>query len=242
MATRRQREQREARRAKYRQADEDTTPPAGPPSEYVKDIESLRYGSRVVLSIRVSTPEQKRKGEIAGQENYVRYRGDLKGCKVVDVVYRIGPGDDLSELKPAIHSAKKRQAAILAESLDRILRPSSYTRENQRAVPDADDFAQLKKIDQGVPIYTCLHPDTPYEKVRGHQTARNLKNKKEKERRYKKKGFKKKQKEKWGPRVSELHTQGVSLRRIARIVSYESGIPLTHDTIRVWVNNPASAL
>jgi DNA invertase Pin-like site-specific DNA recombinase len=136
-------------------------------------------------------------------------------------------------LERAIAKCREHGAILLAESVDRFLRPVAY---NPKTDPDewptVEDFASLGELAGEVPLATMLHPDTDWKAVRGHQIWRGQQAKGKRGGRPASNppGYKKEWRLKFKPLVLELKDAGDSLSEI------ESKTGVSRSTSSRWIN------
>ncbi|WP_286764264.1 MULTISPECIES: hypothetical protein [Rhodopirellula] len=145
----------------------------GKASDYVLHAqEHLLPGMNVIVAVRVSTDEQ----EMQAADNekrcceFVRSRGAI--VLVSRTIRSMGklPEDWLPELVKL--AKEKKDAVILAESVDRFMRSERYTPREQVHHLTERELEGLKALADGVPLLTLLHPD---ERPRSEQTKRGMK-------------------------------------------------------------------
>lgn len=189
---------------------------------------------KVVLWVRVSGREQKRKHNPADQEAYLRHKATKRGFAVVGVVLHTGSGWVIGnpDFLRAVRMARRRGAILLAETTDRFVRHKDYHSDtNFNAQASESQLAELSRLADGVVLATYLHPDASPARVRRFQSKRGQWAKDNKGGRPLKKrpGYLKDRKTRLLPRVVKLYEQGHTLREIARRVS------VPHTTIRNWL-------
>jgi hypothetical protein len=145
----------------------------GRASEHILSFPVIKPGDRIVMPCRESTKAQERRGNLDDQESYLRLQIEGRGAKVVGVIKYVGTGADPYWLARAVALARKHKANfIVAESTDRFIRHPCWNKHNQDLQPRPCDFEDLMRWADGVPLVTFLHPDTPFEKVKSHQSHR----------------------------------------------------------------------
>jgi hypothetical protein len=88
---------------------------------------------------------------------------------------RIGQGNDVEHWTDAAQHARNSGVPILAESLDRLMRSSDYTRYDQDAPLTDSDWARFNKVFDGVEIvYLNEGPSRSYQTKRGQQAKGNV--------------------------------------------------------------------
>ena len=143
----------------------------GLPSSFIKLIDSIAPGDKVVLACRVSGREQKRRGNDTGQEAYLRHELERRGAVVVLVYRRTVSGFDPYWLCPAIEAAKQCGAKLVALTTNRLIRPPGYhSKENPTAQARQCDLDELQWWLQGVEIVTLLDPDASPSEERSLQS------------------------------------------------------------------------
>lgn len=198
----------------------------GKASDYIDHIEDLvkEYpGLPVVLWCRVSGRMQDYKGDL--EEMKARDRQELEklGTDIVGDCQAVVSGwdEDRETLRVAARKARKAGAVLLAESTDRLIRSKAFhTKRNPGAQPTVQEFEELLRATQGVPLATILHPDTPWREVRAWQAKRGQHAKGRKGGRPSKKrpGCKKQKRLANRSKVFWMRLCGMSVRRIASLL------------------------
>lgn len=229
MATRKDREREKARRDARRrewqakEADNDL-------SQTLLTYDDVTAGQRVFLILRVSTPEQEQNGDLRRQEAAIRARVIIKGDRTVGAFRQVGSGSDLSWLKEAGRMARQAGATMaLADTACRVARPNDYSKFNQHACASKETMQEAVRL-MGMPIATCLPPNATLHEVRAHQIKRGRLAEKAR-----KGTSRKQQRDKYLNRAKELRRQGLGYRRIADVITAESGVPTSHITVRKWL-------
>jgi len=191
-------------------------------SSYIRGIGHLKAGDKVVLCCRVSGREQRRRRNLKDQEAELRQVAAERGATVVDVVTHVGPGWDPSWLAPAVETAKKCGAKLLARSTNRFIRHPDYHSINN---PDAQardvDLEAMWRVADGEPLVTVVPPDAPPgderskettwgQQQKGHKGGRPTKTKPA--------GYKKERREQQLNRVLKLHRRGLPLGDIVVLI------------------------
>jgi hypothetical protein len=140
--------------------------------DYIHLWTSLLPGSKVVLCYRVSCSEQDRQNTQAGQIAWLRYKALPLNLDIVDVRGDVVSGYKPEWLEPVARLARRHNATMIFESTDRAIRHPDYTKTEQTVQLGPSDFENLRRITDGVPIATWLHPDATPEMIRSHQTHR----------------------------------------------------------------------
>ncbi len=184
---------------------------------------------KVVIVSRVSSVKQELNDDLQNQEDFLRYITDINKLCFVQAFKHVGDGRDLAWLHIPLKTAKSHKAIILAESMDRIIRPESYSKTNQKTDYTNKDLNKLNKFlgRYGVDVITYLDSDTSYEEVRDHQSNRRNAEVVKADRMD--------HKEEYLSRVLVLHQNGYRSRTIARIISFESGKKISHMTVQRWL-------
>lgn len=150
----------------------------GKASNYIRPIEAIQPGDRVVLWCRVSTRwQQERKGNLDDQEANLRRVAEERGATVVDVARHVVSGcanedeyhDLLDRLADAAELATQHGAKLLAENTSRLIRHPSYD-SNPTAQARELDLRELRRATEGVVLVTHLDPDaTPRQEQKYHE-------------------------------------------------------------------------
>jgi hypothetical protein len=200
----------------------------GKASDFIDTWDTLKPGDKVILALRESHPEQW--PQIDDQE-FLVLRPALKaiGVKVIGVIDRLGHGVVPIWLNRSAARAEKLGAKIVAESTDRLIRPSDYSKYNQEAQARTDDLEELRFYTLGVPLVTFVHPDASPSEVRAHQSSRS--GKKGGRRPKPPAGYKKRRRKQMRPIARRMTRRGYSLNDIAA----ETGLP--RSTIQRWTSD-----
>jgi len=220
----------------------------------ISHISNYQRGDQAILLARVSTQAQVDAGSLDDQVKHLRAEVESRGGVIIDdkkdVIRAVGSGKQLVWLREAVRLAKKRDAVIVAESIDRLFRPSDYYPADVTvhpspcrvlgpdAVYSQHDIEQVSKIINGVTILTILDPALSPGEVRGQQTIRGQTVKgnrggrphKVKRGRPNKSDGEQRRAALLG-RVLELHGQGMTCRQIAEHLSGQ----VTYRTVHRWI-------
>ncbi|MBA3481315.1 MAG: helix-turn-helix domain-containing protein [Pirellulales bacterium] len=205
-------------------------PPAGKASNYISPL-NLPRGSKVVLCCRVSGYEQHRTEKLARQVAALRREAEQRGLIVIDVVTHVGSGIDPSWLADAAVLAERLGATLVAETTDRFIRSSRYSKVVQDAQATEADLGQLRLFTYGVPLATLLHPAASPAQVRSYQRKRGQRATGRRGGRpvVPTPGYKKLRRERRWAVVARLHRRGLSLRSIA------DWTDVPEATVRRWL-------
>ena len=143
-------------------------------SKCFRRFSDLTGYNSVVLWVRVSVREQKRRKNLDDQDAALRQATDRYGVDVVRVFRHVGSGwDVLDQLKAAIDFARKHDAVLVAESVDRFLRhPEFRTDTNPDVTPSEEQLEELDRVADGVVLMTLLDPNSEPHEIRSYQRAR----------------------------------------------------------------------
>jgi DNA invertase Pin-like site-specific DNA recombinase len=177
-----------------------------------------------VVYVRVSTQKQSNNGNLDDQEKRLIDELKARGIQVIVVYREVCAGycrDERKELIAAIEHAQRENAILVAESLDRLIRPENYEGNRDDNIPlNIQDLEWLKQISGDVPLTTFIAPCfTAYEirsnRIRGGQerNGRGGRPRKNRPNEYKKRASKEDLQE-----VLKLSKCGHSVRDIARIL------------------------
>jgi DNA invertase Pin-like site-specific DNA recombinase len=213
----------------------------GKPSDYIHDLHAL-IGERsdlreVILYCRCSASAQGANGNLDDQ--IAACRGELErlGLSVIEEFGEISSGwlidtFERERFVAACTLARRRDAIVVAESVDRFLRNVRFnTHERKDATPTIAEFEKLQDLADGVPLATILHPDTPPSQIRSHQRKRGQAIKgrcggrPKKQRPY----AKWRRRYKLLPTVLEMHRDGHSLGQIAKATE------VARSTVQLWI-------
>jgi len=194
----------------------------------------------VLLYNRESTDQQDHEKHLAVLHRFCKKHG----VPVVGEFYENCSGKLWNHNRRALLKAVKkaqslirggRHVAILATSGDRYLRNSYFTsHKNPDAVPTVAEFKKfLRRWDYGVDFLTLLHPNKPWERVRGFQSkwGQRTTGNRGGHPRHNKPGYKKQRRLEKLDRVFELHNEGKSFGEIEKLID----IPKT--TVWDWCGN-----
>jgi hypothetical protein len=198
----------------------------GRPGEYIHHIDDLPPGQPVVIVARVSTCTQNHAGNLSIQLCALREAVARRGGVVVYDYQEVVSGFDPNWLSQPALIAQDRSAVIVAETVDRLMRPSTYysvTKPYARLA--VMDLEMLERAAFWVPLYTVVHPDSTPGENRAAQTKRGQA--------AKAKGGRPivgrtKFRERWLPVAVEMHSSGMSLRTIAAEITRMAGRRITH--------------
>jgi hypothetical protein len=190
-------------------------------------------GSRVVLVVRVSSREQELGCNLADEVANLRREAERRGLIVIGIHAYVGSGWN-PDLYPALTLAWEHGAVILAESVDRLMRPRDFhSQKNPTAVLSLGDLRTLHHLAAGIQLYTLVHPDASPGAVRSYQTKRGQAAKGSRGGRPVKgrDAFRLN----WQGEALRLHDAGWSLRAVAAEISRLGGRPITYQSIRNWL-------
>lgn len=205
----------------------------GKASDYIRPIDELRPGQPVVLVCRESGWKQHRNGNLLDQLIRVRNEVESRGGVVVYEHSYIGSGWD-PDIGSAVIEADKHGAVLVAETVDRLMRPTDYhSVHNPNAVLRDRDLRMLRHLTWGLPLMTIEHPDAAPGQNRSRQTRRGQEAKGNRGGRPVKgrKAFRRK----WEPLARELREVGWGLRRIAKEISRRAGCSISHTAVGNWL-------
>lgn len=183
---------------------------------------------RVVIFARESTHHQDRDGNLRWQRSYYRRRSRDMGFDVLRTFGEIGSGYNYSRptLAEACAHARRHDAIVLAEAVNRYLRPIGYTSQNSDELYPLEELQRIKEIAGGVMLCTFFHPATPEHEVRGHQTKRGLMKPPQR-------GSTKVRNDRLRDTVLDLFANGCTRRQISR----QTSVPLM--TVSRWIASSA---
>lgn len=208
----------------------------GKASKYIRSIEAIQPGDKVVLWLRVSTHWQE--DNLDDQEANLRRVAEKRGATVVDVVRHTGSScagerareDLLDRLADAAELARQHGAKLLAESTNRLVRPTWFDSKLPKAQATELDLRDLRHATEGVVLVTHLDPDATPGQEREYHTKRGQREKGRKGGRpaQPKAGHKKRRREEWLPYVVGWLEDGWTLGQIAKA----TGLP--RATVQDW--------
>ena len=221
----------------------------GKASDYIVHFKKLfRSGQtlKVILYLRVSRCQQRKKGNLEDQKRYLlriirKYekKYDVK-IVIIGIIRETASGwsSDRIELEIAALKAEEPDAIVLAESSDRLMRNALYhSNKRPNVLPTVRDFEALRRDTGGVILATIVSPDRPWKKVRASQTKRGMRSKKQFGGRPCKKypGYKKDLRDKWRPLAQRLSKQRYNVVEIQRILEQKAGKRFAWSTVKDWV-------
>ncbi len=211
----------------------------GDASKYISEF-AVTPSMRVVLACRVSN--RQRKSHLKDQEANLRHAVEEAHGNVVAVHAVAESGFYPSWLCRAVLLAKKRDAVVLAETTDRLVRhPAYHSSEYPDAQARTSDLEELAYFIEGVKVMTHLHPNASPTEVRAYHVARGqqLKNRKggrPKSQPSQRGTYRSRYDDERLSEVLELQAQGLSIRDIAEQI----GRP--HSTVQGWINTAKQSL
>lgn len=201
---------------------QDEPPKPGKASSYIDEFE-IRPGMLVVLVARVSTGRQDKRNNLRDQLARLRRTVEEFGGKVVGVFWQRGSGQEPEAWLGRVAAyAQKRNAVILAESVDRFVRSKFF---NTKTCPNARaseaELKWLQLVCGEVRLMTVVHPDASLREVKSYHTIRGQQEKGRKggRPRARKPGDKKKERVRRMRHVLEYLWVENSRRRIAKLMN-----------------------
>lgn len=178
----------------------------------------------VSLYDRVSGRNQE--GNLKSRLQHFRKEVEALGHEVAGVYTDIGSGKELD--RPGLTEALDAGLPVIAPCFSRFLRSAHYHAHfRPDARPSKEEIKRLIKKAGGTPLHTLADPDsTPSQ---DESFLRDLKGKGSA-------GYAKERKKRFREKAIALRREGRSFRDIARIVSRESGYPITAMGIWKWLN------
>lgn len=207
----------------------------GTASDYIVHFKKLAIQNRilkVILYLRVSRCQQRKNGNLADQERYlkriIRYYEKKYHIKIeiVAVIKETASGwsYDKIELEKATIVADEYDAiVVLAESSDRFVRSRFYhSHKNPDVLPNVREYEALKRESGGVVLATIVSPN---KSSKSYQTKRGMHSKNKLGGRPCKKyaGYKKETRDKWRPVAQRLHSTYGSVAKVQRILEQKTG-------------------
>ena len=131
---------------------------------------------RVVIHARESTEEQDRDANLQWQRTMYRRLLRQRGFDVLKTFGEVCSGYNYWRpvLAEACAFARKHNAIVVTEAVNRFLRPDFYTPQFMNEIYDVTELEHIKAIADGAILCTILHPDMPEAEVHGHQINRGL--------------------------------------------------------------------
>lgn len=205
----------------------------GLPGDYILHIDDLPSRQRVIIAARVSSYTQDHAGNLDIQLRFLRQEVAHRRAIVVHEIGEVGSGFDPNWLHYPALLARDLGAVIVAETVDRLMRPSAYhSVMNPCARLSCMDLDMLQRAAPGVQLYTVVHPDATPGENRAAQTRRGQGAKSKGGRPI---NSRSRFRERWLPVAVELRSEGMSLRAIAHEITRRSGRCITQTTIHNWL-------
>ena len=184
---------------------------------HFKDLAQQTPGVPVILIARVSSPEQRRKGNIEDQLSRMRKKVKRRGSKVIKEYCEVAQGKNVrrATVRRAIRKARRTGAAIVFETMDRMLRHIKF---NPKTNPNAR--VSDKKIERFLNIHRCVtfalldNPKSSLKKIKRLRAKRGQRAKGNHGGGDNKPGKMVRRREKLLPRAIKLRKKGWSFRRI----------------------------
>lgn len=176
--------------------------------DYITHADTLPAGTLVILLLRVSSGRQRKRKNLDDQKAALTAYAEQRGLVVVGIITHVGSGWDTEWLRNASTAAQEKNAILLAESTDRIVRSPHYDKTNQDAVAGKTELDAVRMVTKETTLATMLHPDTHPRDVRSNQTRRGRAGKN-------KKGGRPSKKADYLSTVQTLASQGMTCRQIA---------------------------
>jgi DNA invertase Pin-like site-specific DNA recombinase len=196
-------------------------------------------GDRVVIFLRVSHHNQRRRGNLNDQEAKLRRAMAKLGVVVVYVYHHVGSGWDCDAVSSAAAIAREHGAKLVAESVSRFIRhPDYHSKSCPDAQADAADLQGLRNSAPGVILVTLLHPDASAAEERSFQRKRGQSEKDKKGGRPPKgparepprpPGYKRQRRLEWLAHVLALARE----KQAVRAISAETG--MAKSTVADWL-------
>lgn len=201
-----------------------------PPSNYFRWVRDLTP-CRVVIYARESSRWQDADGNLRCQIALLRRLLKKLGFSVIKVFKEAASGQryERSLLDRAAAYAQRHNATLVAEAVNRFVRPQYFDTQRFPNCPLHDDeMERIVEIAGSVPLATYLHPDTPEREVRGYQTRRGIS---ERARAKRPARYRKARRESKAPSAIRLNNLGYSIRDVAGILDVPPA------TIGRWVKS-----
>lgn len=221
--------------------------PEAKPSDY--DVRSLDDALQsaiipaVVLYCRVSGRKQDLDSQLKGSRHFVADRG----IRVARSHGETAKGRFLDpQERPALHAAlsdaRRRGVPLVVPCSSRIVRNSDYDAYRQPDLkPTVAEFEQFAKLADGITVLTLSDPDAScpddeafLRKLTADATGRPVGRPRKRA-----PGFRKDRRDRLRARVRALRRQGLSLRKIADVLTRE-GFRVTHTAVANWLKGRVS--
>jgi len=148
-----------------------------------------------------------------------------RGIVIHSIIEQTGDGREIEWLASAIREAKRIGGILVAESMDRIMRPALFDihwRPHERLT--TEELIRLQLMLEGVPTFTLIHPNTPFPQVRSIQTKRGMRQEM----------TRKTRRELMREKTMEALAMGCSTRNTAEYLSALFNTKISHMTIQRW--------
>lgn len=219
------------------------------PSCFMKKLSDAPKGIVAFMMARVSSEKQVHDGNLKRQENaliaQIEKHAKAKIKRIVRCQRSVKPDKAIDHLELVFQQmVKERVKSLIAMTTSRLIRSDNHnaiTDEGRNQKPNKQELLRLKELAEKyeVDLYTVADPDlSPTEDSAFISNAIRENEGKTKAGRPKKKedGYKTKQKEEWFAEVCRLYHQNRwSTRRIAKHVTIESGVKISHETVNQWI-------
>ncbi len=200
------------------------------PSDFILPFEKRPRNKPALIVARVSGRFQRSKGNLDDQIDHLLSVAKAHKIEVAGVIPHTGSGKQIEWLSSAIEQAKPINAFLLAESMDRLMRPRSFSLLTKNSPYSPQELQRLQEMLDGVITVTLIHPDTKYTEVISSQTKRGLSQKESRG-----VGFRKRRRELMMEEAVEMNSVGFSTREIAYLLSLECDMKVSHTTIANWL-------
>lgn len=185
-------------------------------------------GEVIAIGVRVSHPNQVRKGNLQQQlDNLERYVMRHDGV-IGPILSHVGSGMDFQwfgQHREELLAQGIRK--VLWESVDRMIRHPAYNGQQQMLQAGPQQWQEIRIAKGELQFMTLVHPDASPKEELGYHRKRGLKAKEVVSR--------KERKVRLLARVLELARQQVPAHRITQLVVQEMGIPLDRSTVYRWI-------
>lgn len=199
---------------------------------HLQELINLGIDLPVILCGRVSTRKQDNDGSLKRQAVRLRKTVEEMGAKnIIDKpLMEVSLGKvNRSGLESIISLAKELGAIPVFETTDRIIRAKDFCpKTNPTAIPTVEDFEELMRIADGVPLATVLHPDADYREIKSYQSKYEEKKKDRVLYDKSKPGWTIRRRKKYLPIVLKLRAKGMSYGKIVKATD----LPL--PLVRSW--------
>ena len=203
------------------------------PSEYgftQFDAAFAREHGPVILATRVSSPKQEWAGNLEDQEAWLSNHMARNRVRIACGVSEQVTGQGTAFARMVVQKARQCGVkVVVAESLDRLMRPTGWTVREQERWYDGEDLKDLQQTMKGLTVMTVTNPDAKLAEVRAAHTKRGNEMKSATQT----KKYRKPLRDALKPKIMRMRRNGRTIREIA------SSIGVPYQTVHHWISTYA---